>query len=198
MAEVRGAIFDLDGTLLDTTSLWEDIDRAFFESRGLPFPDDYIDAVSSMSFEEAARYTIGRFSLPDEPRSLMAEWDDMSRRAYGTMVRLFPGAEEYLRNLRSNGVRLAVATDLEREIAISSLRSNGILELFDAVATTREAGRDKRSADVFLLASSQLSLPPSSCMVYEDLESAAGVASHAGFMTMMASRFHEDCLSLVR
>ena len=126
MAEVRGAIFDLDGTLLDTTSLWEDIDRAFFESRGLPFPDDYIDAVSSMSFEEAARYTIGRFSLPDEPRSLMAEWDDMSRRAYGTMVRLFPGAEEYLRNLRSNGVRLAVATDLEREIAISSLRSNGM------------------------------------------------------------------------
>ncbi len=198
MAEVRGAIFDLDGTLLDTTSLWEDIDRAFFESRGLPFPDDYIDAVSSMSFEEAARYTIGRFSLPDEPRSLMAEWDDMSRRAYGTMVRLFPGAEEYLRNLRSNGVRLAVATDLEREIAISSLRSNGILELFDAVVTTREAGRDKRSADVFLLASSRLSLPPSSCMVYEDLESAAGVASHAGFMTMMASRFHEDCLSLVR
>ena len=117
MAEVRGAIFDLDGTLLDTTSLWEDIDRAFFESRGLPFPDDYIDAVSSMSFEEAARYTIGRFSLPDEPRSLMAEWDDMSRRAYGTMVRLFPGAEEYLRNLRSNGVRLAVATDLDSQNA---------------------------------------------------------------------------------
>ena len=198
MAILKGCIFDIDGTLADSMGIWGDIDRAFLEKRSIVMPDDYIDAVSSMSFEEAARYTIGRFSLPDEPRSLMAEWDDMSRRAYGTMVRLFPGAEEYLRNLRGNGVRLAVATDLEREIAISSLRSNGILELFDAVATTREAGRDKRSADVFLLASSRLSLPPSSCMVYEDLESAAGVASHAGFMTMMASRFHEDCLSLVR
>ena len=198
MAEVRGAIFDLDGTLLDTTSLWEDIDRAFFESRGLPFPDDYIGAVSSMSFEEAARYTIGRFSFPDDPASLMAEWDDMSRRAYGTTVRLYPGAAEYLRKLRADGVLLAVATDLEDGIARSSLSSNGILSLFDAVVTTREAGRDKRSADVFLLAASRLSLKPSDCMVYEDLESAADVAADAGFMTMMASRFHEDCLSCVR
>ena len=194
---MRGAIFDLDGTLLDTSSLWTDIDRAFFLSRGLEMPSDYVSAVSLMSFEEAAKYTIGRFSLPDAPEDLMKEWDAMASDAYAESVRLYPGVREFLESLSRRGVHLAIATDLEHSAAEASLRLNGVLNLFDALLTTREAGRDKRFPDVFLMAAAALSLEPSECTVYEDLESAGAVASAAGFAVTDAQSLHQHCLSFL-
>ena len=126
---MKGAIFDLDGTLLDTDSLWEDIDRAFLARRGIDMPSDYPGAVSSMSFRAAAEYTRARFSLPDAPDALMAEWNEMSRYAYGNTVRLYPGCREYLEEMRRRGIRLAVATDLDRGIAEAALLSNGIYSI---------------------------------------------------------------------
>ncbi len=197
MADVKGAIFDLDGTLLDTDSLWEDIDREFLSRRGIALPDDYIDAVNAMSFRKAAEYTIKRFSFPDTADELIAEWNEMSRYAYGHTVHLYPGCFEYLEKLKAKGILIAAATDLDREIAESSLVSNGIRELFDAVLTTGEVGMDKSSPAVFLEAAHSISLAPSSCVVYEDLDSALSVASAAGFAVIDAASFHIDCLSLI-
>ncbi len=197
MAVVKGAIFDLDGTLLDTDSLWEDIDREFLSRRGIAMPSDYPSAVSSMSFRAAAEYTKARFSLPDAPDALMAEWNEMSRYAYGNTVRLYPGCWEYLEEMRRRGIRLAVATDLDRGIAEAALLSNGILGLFDGIVTTTEAVEDKRSPKVFIMASRLLGLRCGECIVYEDLAEAEGVAVAAGFMTMDAASFHSECLRLL-
>ena len=193
---MKGAIFDLDGTLLDTGQLWTGIDRAFLGRRGIALSGDYLEAVNSMSFRKAAEYTIERYSLPDTPEALMAEWEDLSRKAYAEDVRLYPGAGEYLRMLSGKGTALAVATDLDRDIAVSALSSNGILSLFSAVVTTKEAGRDKRYPDVFLMAASALGLSPEECVVYEDLPSAAVTASDAGFGTVIASAFQDECRRL--
>ncbi len=197
MAYVKGAIFDLDGTLLDTERLWEDIDREFFRRRGLAMPPDYIADVNTMSFSKAAEYTIERFSLPDSVESLMQEWNDMSRYEYSHSVRLYPGCREYLERLKAEGAGIAAATDLDRGIAVSALRSNGVLDLFDAIVTTGEAGADKRSAKVFIEAAAALDLDRYGCVVYEDLESALEVAKDAGFQVIDALSFHSDCLSLI-
>ena len=196
MACIKGAIFDLDGTLLDTEKLWEDIDREFFFRRGIDFPSDYIEAVNAMSFRASAEYTIKRFSLPDTPECLMEEWNRMARYAYGHTVRLYPGCRKYLEAMREGGIKLAIATDLERSIAESSLASNGILSLFDALATTGEVGEDKRSARVFLQAAKALSLRCDECIVYEDLPGAEETARNAGFMTKDAASFHKECSAL--
>ena len=110
MKQYKGAIFDLDGTLLDSMRVWEDIDVAFLKKRGLEVPPDYQEAITPLGFLEAARYTIRRFGFPETPEELIQEWHQMAVDAYTYEVELKDGAAEYLRYLKEKGIRL-VAED---------------------------------------------------------------------------------------
>ena len=83
----KAAIFDLDGTLLDSMGVWDQVDIDFLTKRGIEVPADYMGKVAAMQFRQIAEYTIARFGLPDTPEALMQEWDDMVRVAYSTVVR---------------------------------------------------------------------------------------------------------------
>ena len=89
-----GAIFDLDGTLLDSMDVWNEIDRIFLSRRGISVPEDYLQVVAPMGFRRAAEYTVERFGLPESVDALIEEWDALAIEAYQTRVRLKPGARE--------------------------------------------------------------------------------------------------------
>ena len=74
----KAAIFDLDGTLLDSMGVWDQVDIDFLNKRGIEVPPDYMTKVSAMQFRQIAEYTIARFGLTDTPEELMQEWDDMA------------------------------------------------------------------------------------------------------------------------
>ena len=108
----RGAIFDLDGTLLDSMQVWEQVDIDFLSAHGIAAPQDYVRAVAEMSLEDSAAYTVRRFSLPMTPDEVMERWRAMVQKAYETEVPLKPGAKALLQKLRRAGWRLGVATAL--------------------------------------------------------------------------------------
>lgn len=190
---MKGAIFDLDGTILDSLWIWEEIDRRFLAKRGIAMPEDYVDAVNRMEFSQAAEYTIARFGLPDALESLMSEWTAMTRDAYAHEIALKPGVKAYLESLSSRGVRLGIATSSTPELFVPALENNGILRLFSAIATTSEVPHGKDRPDVYLLAAERLGMLPSECIVFEDTLPGIRSASSAGFITAgVRDRFSEN------
>ncbi len=177
---IEAAIFDLDGTLLDSMDVWERVDTAFFKKRGLEAPPSFLNTVSAMSFREAAEYTIGLFKLDDTVSGLLAEWDAMAAREYAHNIRLKPHAREYLDELKQNGIRLAVATGLPRRLLEPVLKNNGIYGLFDVICSVNDVARGKEHPDVFKHTIERLGASPSSCMVFEDLAAAPASAKQAG------------------
>ena len=120
----KGAVFDLDGTLLDSMEVWKNIDIEFLSKRGLEVPKGYSDEILAMSFRETAEYTIARFGLQEQPDDVMHEWNQMAIEAYGHHVQLKPGAKEYLLKLKSHGIRLG-GTALSQKLYLPCLQNCG-------------------------------------------------------------------------
>ncbi|MDP4133415.1 MAG: HAD family phosphatase [Bacillota bacterium] len=180
----KGAIFDLDGTLLDSMDIWEKIDIEFLAGRGIMMPDDYIAAVTPMGFFQAAQYTIRRFGLKEKPADIMEEWNRMSVESYKNKVTLKPYAKEYLLLLKKHGIKLAVATALSELLYAPALKNNGIYNLFDAFTETSEVKRSKGFPDIYLKAADKIGLPPRECAVFEDIYEGIKGAKDGGFITV--------------
>ena len=165
----EAAIFDLDGTLLDSMWVWQAVDQEFFTSRGMEVPEDYAKELQSLTFRETAEYTVKRFGLPERPEDLMAQWNEMSFRQYRDHVRLKPGTREYLAALRGRGVKLGVATNLTAHVARAVLESNGVLDWFVALTSADEVPRGKSYPDIYLLAARRLGVEPRLCVAYDDV-----------------------------
>ena len=178
--EFAGALFDLDGTLIDSADVWARIDADFLRRRGLAVPDDYMCAVSSKKFSEAAVYTIARFGLDETAEALAAEWLEMARREYGSGVFLRPHAGEYLRWLKARGVKLGTVTGLPHSLAEAALKNNGVYALFDAFTSADETPRGKEHPAVYLLAARRLGVTPADCAVFEDVPACLESARAAG------------------
>lgn len=180
----KGAIFDLDGTLLDSMGVWSRVDIEFLEKRGIALPADYAAAVKAMSFSEAARYTIRRFGLAQTENEIIEEWREMVQEEYACRIPLKPGAGVYLSRLHRDGVRIGLATACGRELYEPALVNNGIFGLFDAFASVSEAGRGKGFPDIYLLAAKRLGVNPGDCTVFEDIPEAVRGAKAAGMRTV--------------
>ena len=182
MIPFKAALFDLDGTLLDSNGVWREVDERFFGSRGIAYGQaDYGRAVQGMSFLEAAEYTVRRYGLDQSPESVMAEWFAMTREAYALRVALKPGARDYLRLLRRSGVKLAVVTANRPELFMPALEREGIAELFEAICTSADVGNTgKADGALYRLAATRLGVEPEDCAVFEDVLEGIEGARKAG------------------
>ncbi len=169
MLDFEAAIFDLDGTLLDSMWVWEKIDIDFLDKRGFTVPVDYVTEITSKTFRETAEYTIDLFGLDETPEQIMSEWNQMAIDMYSNYVFLKPNAREYLLFLKEQGIKLGTATSLPGMLSEPALKNNGIYHLFDAFTTTDEVSRGKQHPDIYLLAAEKLNVSPGSCIVFEDI-----------------------------
>lgn len=189
-------IFDLDGTLFDSSGIWTKLDLDFLEKRGLPALPEYLEAISSMSFPEAATYTIEFFSLPDQVPDLLQEWNAMAAHAYKHKVTLKDGALAYIKALKTRGAKMAVATSLPKALYGPTLENLGIAACFDAICTTFDVDHGKSRPDIFYLAAQKLGVPASNCIVLEDELHAIKSAKRAGMLAYAiydeASKRHWD------
>ena len=184
MIRDKGAIFDMDGTLLDSMWVWKQIDIDFLGKRGFEVPDDYLEMITPMGYQRAAEYTIARFGLDEKPENLIEEWYQMAAEAYAERVMLKPHVKEYLEALKQSGTRIAAATSSAYELIAPCLKRNQILDFFEAFVTTMEVPRGKEFPDIYLEAAKRLGIAPEKCIAYEDIYKGICAAKQAGCRTV--------------
>jgi HAD superfamily hydrolase (TIGR01509 family) len=180
LKNISAAIFDMDGTLIDSMWVWNTIDSKYLERRGLSVPSELRDEIIHLSFEETALYFKNKFNLPDSIEEIVNEWNSLAYVEYANNVNLKPYAKEYLTMLKAKGIKLAIATSNCTMLLETVLKRHGIYELFDAITTTDEVERGKNFPDVYLLTAKKLSVKPSQCIVFEDILPAIIGAKAAG------------------
>ena len=190
MKKYQGAIFDLDGTLLDSMGVWKEVDAAFLKKRGWEVPPDYQEAITPMGFQKAAEYTIERFGFPETPEELIAEWYDLALTAYTENVQLKDGAKEYLESLKKRGIPMAVATSSDPRLFQPALKRNGIDSFFQAFVTVRDVARGKGFPDIYERAAHLISCRPEECVVFEDILAGLHGARMGGFASVAVFDVH--------
>lgn len=177
----KGIIFDLDGTLINSSHVWTDIDRKFLAKRGFDVPPDYFKAVSTMNFTAAAEYTNNRFNLNESLEDIADEWYSMAYQEYANNILLKDGAYEFLNDLKEQGVKIALATASSKELYEAVLKNNSVFDLFDFFASTNDVARGKGFPDVYEYACAGLGLEPADCAVFEDIIEGVKAAKTGGF-----------------
>lgn len=184
MRKIKGTIFDLDGTILDSMHVWTKIDIDFLGKRGIDVPTDYVKQINPMGFHAAAQYTKARFLLKESIDEIKQEWNDMALDAYANSVILKPGAKAYLNLIKKHGIKLSVATASSESIYKAALFNNEIYDLFDEFTTLAEVEKGKGFPDIYEKAAEKINLKPSECAVFEDLYEGLRAARSVGFITV--------------
>lgn len=184
MKNFKAAIFDADGTIIDSMYVWEKVDRDFLTGHGIPVTQEYSDTVKGMFFRTAAEYTKSTYSLNESVEEIMQTWLDMARHEYEYNVKAKPCVKEYLDYLKKNRIRIGLATSSDPYLLEPVLKNNGIHGYFDTVCYTSEVGKNKSFPDVYIRTAEKLSVEPQECMVFEDIPEGIEGADKAGMYTI--------------
>lgn len=194
MLDFKGAIFDMDGTMLDSMKLWEEIDIEFLSKRGFDVPDDYMSAIAHLGAMDTALYTIDRFGLTDTPEELIDEWQKLAFEKYKTIPEK-EGIREYISYLKQNEIKIAVATATAPSLVTAALGGKSFYPMIDTIVTVDEVKRGKGFPDIYLKAAANLGLEPCECIVFEDILMGIQGAKAGGFK---AIAIYDECSKNVK
>lgn len=180
LKDIKGAIFDLDGTLVDSMWIWKDIDVQYLGSFGIELPPNLQREIEGMSFTETACYFKSHFSISDSVEEIKKTWNQMAWEFYRTRVTMKAGAVDFLQELQKKGIALGIATSNSREITEMITEVHGIRSYFSAIVTGCDVAAGKPSPDVYLRAAEQLHVEPEKCIVFEDIPKGILAGKSAG------------------
>ena len=180
----RGAVFDADGTLLASMSVWHSLGELYLRSRNIE-PEEGLSArLWPLSYEQGCEYLRSHYALPESVSEIQQGISRMIEAFYRNDVQLKPGVREFLARLQREGVPMVIATSGDRELLQAALTRNGIAGYFGRIFTCTELHTDKRHPEIFRACADSLGLPPANVAVFEDVLHAIETAKSAGFITV--------------
>jgi len=183
-SQVAAVVFDLDGVLVDSESVWDEVRKRFTEENGGHWHEGAQRDMMGMSSVEWSRYVRHRLGVQMEPERISAKVSDRVAELYRERLPLLPGAVEAVRALAAKWP-LGLASSSNRHVIDLVLEEAGIADAFRATVSSEEVGAGKPAPDVYLAAAERLHVEPSACVAIED--STNGIRSaHAAGMAVIA------------
>ena len=195
---IRGAIFDVDGTLLDSMFIWDTIGETYLRSIGYQPKENLNETFKNMSLRQAARYYQTEYGVTLSIDQIMDGVNAMLERYYRFEVPLKPGVAELLERLRQSGVKLCIATATDRHLVEAALDRCGVLSCFGEIFTCNEVGHGKDEPDIFEAALRFLGTRREETLVFDDALYAVRTAKEAGFPVAAVYDSHERSQAEVR
>lgn len=181
---LRGIIFDLDGTLLDSMPMWHELDRRFLREHHIEPPEDISEIVKKMTVEQSAAYFVERFALPVTPQEVCIRIEELAEEAYRYELLLKEGAEQFLSNVSRMEIPCAVASVTYPKLLDAVLDRLNIRRFFQVVMTPPPNSNGKHTPDFYMEVLRKLALSPAETVIIEDALYAAETAVSAGFYTI--------------
>jgi HAD superfamily hydrolase (TIGR01509 family) len=195
---IEAVIFDLDGILIDSEHVWDEVRQQLAEERGGRWNENASRDMMGMSSIEWSRYMRDVVGLEEEPEQISAEVVRRLEERYRTEIPLIPGAQRAVERLAARWP-LALASSSNRELIDLVLTESGLARFFRASVSSEEVARGKPAPDVFLEAARRLDTAPTRCAAIEDSENGILAAEAAGMRTIAIPNPqyppHEDALT---
>ena len=196
--QFKGALFDLDGTLLDSESYlkqaWTEICRV----RGCDFRGFDYSRIIGLPDRNAAEPVIAHFGLDDDPDAFYREWKAVAEDLVERYAAPCSGAHEVLARFSAEGIPMAVATSSPQPYMLKMLARCGFLHLFRTARSVDSIGRarGKPKPDIYLEAAKDIGIAPEDCIGFEDAPAGIVSLKAAGVFAVGIARDVRDQIRL--
>ena len=169
MNRFKAAIFDLDGTLIDSMGIWKVIDEEYLKKYGFDVPENLQEEITHLTIIETAMYFKEKFNIKDDIETIINTWNEMAYHHYSNNIKLKEGVIEFFDYLKNNNIKIALATSNTKILLEATLKNNNIYHYFDSITISEEVGVSKANPDIYLLSAQRLGVEPKDCIVFEDI-----------------------------
>ncbi len=178
---LQSAIFDMDGTLLDSMHIWRELGPCMLWKQGIRPEPDLQERLKTMTLRQGAAYCKEAYHMPQTVEEIVGLIEGQIDHFYRCEVQAKPGVEKFLSLLKMEGVWMYVATATDRHLAEAALRHAGILSYFKGILTCQEVGRGKDDPEIYERAMRRLQSNKKDTVIFEDALHAVQTAKAAGF-----------------
>lgn len=166
--KIKAAIFDADGTLLDSMGQWNLVPYKYVKSLGVAADENIAEKLFTMTISEAAEFIIDEYELSVTVEEAVEGMDAIIREFYKNDVELKDGAGELLEYFKAREIPMVIGTSTDRDCIEVGLERTGISAYFDRIYTSTEVGKSKEKPDLFIQAMEFMESSPDETIVFED------------------------------
>ena len=188
---IKGAIFDLDGTLIDSMFIWDTICEEYLKSLGIEPKENLAEVFKTFTLPQAAQYYRKNYGVTRSVNEIVEDINNMVAEIYRTKVVLKNGVGDFLKRLQSSGIKMCVATVTDRTIVEEVLKRLGVREYFSKIFTCNEIGCNKENPEIYRKALEYLGTKKAETVVFEDVFHALKTAKKDGFKIAAVYDSHE-------